>query len=477
MAYVTGFAHDVFVSYAHLDNEAVDGPGWVDILLDRLRQDLQRRLGSRELDIFVDHALIRSNLSLSSQLLDAARSSAALLVVMSPSYLRSSWCDRERRAFLDVVMERVKDGSVFVVHTCDVDREQQPEELRDLTGIKFFTPVEGATRYRRLGEPDPKEPAFFDRISALSGELAEQLGRCRARQHFQPAPQPAKRVFVATATDDLEDREAELRSYLQQAGLEVVPSPQSRYPMTDLAAYEAAVLRELEGSCLFAQLLSTVHGKDLPFAPDKRMPALQHELAQRAKKPVLQWRDRGQAIDGVKDPAHRALLEAAQACGIEEFKRSVTEQALRPPPAPDGKRGNGDGGPAVYLFVNADTRDDRLAREVSDELSKLDVDCYGMEWTGSPAEIRKTLTDNLNRCDGFILVYGEAEPSWVHEQLSEARKATKQRKPPISAMAIFQGPPVGKPELLVRIKNLDLLDCRKGLDAQKLRGFVEHLRK
>jgi hypothetical protein len=43
-------------------------------------------------------------------------------------------------------------------------------------------------------------------------------------------------------------------------------------------------------------------------------------------------------------------------------------------------------------------------------------------------------------------------------------------------MAVFEGPPADKPEIPVTIKNLDVLDCRRGLDPEKLRRFVEHLR-
>lgn len=489
MAYVTGCTFDIFVSYATVDNDASDGGmGWVDVLVDKLRRQLQRRLGGRDLDIFLDHALIRSNLPLSSQLLDAVRSSATLLVVMSPSYLKSAWCDRERRGFLDLVKER-EIGSMFVVHTCPLDRDEQPEEFRDLIGTKFFTPVEGAARYRLLGEPDPNERLFVDRIIALSGELTEQLQRCRAQQgdlprshddgaeppddRCRPAPATGKRVFVAAATDDLEDREAELRSYLMQAGLEVLPSPHSRYPMTDLATYEAAVLHELEGCCLFAQVLSKVHGKDLPFAPGRRLPELQYGLAKRANKPVLQWRDRSQAIDTVQDPAHHALLDAAQACGIEEFKRTVAERALSPPPELEPRLDNS----SVAIFVNADARDHGLALDVSRALAELGVDCYWMPDKGSPTDIRAALEKNVRECDGIILVYGKTEFYWVQEQLRQARKLISVHNSHLSTMAVFEGPPAEKPEIPVTIKNLDVLDCRNGLDLYKLRGFVEHLRK
>lgn len=469
MAHAAGFTYDIFVSYSTIDNDvqAGDGRGWVDVLVDKLRRELTPRLGDRELRIFLDHAAMRSNLPITPQLVDAVRGSATLLVVMSPSYLRSPWCDRERRVFLDAVEARPP-GSMLVVRARPVDRDRQPDEFRDLRGIEFFATVDGPGEHRLLGTPDPNELPFIERIISLAGELAEQLDRIPAAA----GPRTGKRVFVAAATDDLEDREAELRSYLDQAGLDVLPSPQSRYPTTDLATYEAAVLRELAGCCLFAQVLSTVPGRDLAFAHGWRLPALQHALARRAGTPVLQWRDRGQPIDGVRDADHRGLLDAAQACGIDEFKRTVAARALQPPAAPRPPTA-----PQVAIFVNADARDERLALQVSDALADLDVDCYRMPATGSPAHIRAALENNLRGCDGLVLVYGSAEVAWVQSQLQQARRLNTQRDTPLSPIAVFDLPPPEKPDLAVTIRNLDVVNCRGGLDPEQLRRFVEQLRR
>ena len=37
MAFVPGFGNDVFISYSHIDNQSVEGDGWVSDLHKRLR--------------------------------------------------------------------------------------------------------------------------------------------------------------------------------------------------------------------------------------------------------------------------------------------------------------------------------------------------------------------------------------------------------------------------------------------------------
>src|SRR5215472_5211678 len=81
MAYVSGYDHDVFVSYAHAD-EAADASGkWATQFVDCLRGALKLRLGgSEELRIFFDTESLGSNQQL-GEMLTAARRSAVFLAI------------------------------------------------------------------------------------------------------------------------------------------------------------------------------------------------------------------------------------------------------------------------------------------------------------------------------------------------------------------------------------------------------------
>ena len=97
MAFVPGFEHDVFVSYAHFDNEPDSQEiRWVSRFQADLKTALRQRLGT-DPDIFFD------NRSLTNQYLDEllnnARKSAAFLAIMSPSYMKREWTIKELEAF------------------------------------------------------------------------------------------------------------------------------------------------------------------------------------------------------------------------------------------------------------------------------------------------------------------------------------------------------------------------------------------
>lgn len=482
MAYLTSFKHDVFVSYARLDNEpAIEAGGrlwgWVDLLVDKLARELKQRLGTRSVDFWMDHHQIDGNRPLTPEIMTAIQQSGTLLVVMSPGYVNSEWCQRERHAFLTLVKDRVAQGSVFMVRARKVESTLLPDEFSDLLGFPFSTDDPEVGAERPLGIPDPNEKAFVQKIFNLSHQLSEQLNRLRSPS-ATPKPSRANRstskpkvnVYVASSTEDLEEREDELKAYLDQAGYAVLPAV--RYPQAKLVEFEAAMLRDLAQCSAFVQLLSASRGRELDFAPGKRLPILQHEIATGAGVRRLQWRDRGLDVESIRDTEHRALLDAARACGIEEFKRTVVEATSSPPPTTQGQERPAQG---LAVFLNSDAPDRLLAKRVGEAFAQIGVDCFYPLTQGKPDDIRRDLESRLLDCDGLVIVYGDTGPQWIRAQLMQSRKILSLRDRPLAALAILEGPPPEKQELAVTSARLDLLDCRKGIDLGVLRGFVQQL--
>jgi hypothetical protein len=130
----------------------------------------------------------------------------------------------------------------------------------------------------------------------------------------------------------------------------------------------------------------------------------------------------------------------------------------------------------IFVFVATDAPDRRLAEEVARILLEQGVG-YSMPLErGNPEEIRADLEDNLRTCDGLLIIYGETTASWVRSQLRQCRKVVTQREQPLSALAVYEGPPPEKIALDFMLPNLQRLDCRRGLDHSRLRAFVDSLR-
>src|SRR5271165_6028959 len=110
MAYVPGFEHDIFISYAHGDDR-----DWINRLLDRLKPELKRRLGI-EPTIWIDKGDLRSSRDFRQEIPDSVRSSAVFVLLPSPTYIRSPYCvGEECQAYGETIPDKQKRyGDEFV---------------------------------------------------------------------------------------------------------------------------------------------------------------------------------------------------------------------------------------------------------------------------------------------------------------------------------------------------------------------------
>ena len=107
MGYVHPDRPDLFVSYAHADDQLdpVKKDQWVSKLVGALEIRLKERL-SDEVDIWRDRTDLAGNAPLTDALDRDVGRSATLLVVLSHRYLGSEWTRREREVFQKVVADR-----------------------------------------------------------------------------------------------------------------------------------------------------------------------------------------------------------------------------------------------------------------------------------------------------------------------------------------------------------------------------------
>ena len=103
MAYVPTFEHDIFISYAHADNEAGER---VSAFHRDLVQRLTTRLGARTFHkpqdwVFFDRLGLNAGDGFSPKLERSARRSAVMISLISPNYLQAPFCIRETEWFLE----------------------------------------------------------------------------------------------------------------------------------------------------------------------------------------------------------------------------------------------------------------------------------------------------------------------------------------------------------------------------------------
>ena len=273
-------------------------------------------------------------------------------------------------------------------------------------------------------------------------------------------------MFLAEVTDDLEQRRDNMKRYLAQAGINVLPNRTYRLVRED---FERSCLNDLEKCSAFVQLLGPFAGKRLPDVPDG-FGWLQLELAKRQKAlPVLQWRDPALDPASVDIPLQRALLEGehVQAVPFEDFKRSVVTTVKRkatPPPAQPATESE-----ASLVFINADAADAADAEMIQNALGNR----FGLltplrlcQLDAKSAAIKENEKFNMVSFDALVILYGGAPPDWVASQqrlyLRLKPGRAKQKK---SLIFLAEGPPKPKAPLPIRLPGMITVPIDKVVDA------------
>ncbi len=456
--YVPRYRHDIFVSYAHVDNEPLAGPEtrWVTNLITGLKPLLGQKLGRADAySLWMDYEL-RGHEALTPHILEQLQDAALLLLILSPGYLASEWCRRELSSF---VARAGKDaGRLFVIEREPLER---PEELRDILGYKFWV-RNAAHAPRTLGVPKVSydEFEFYQRLDELARHIVDKLRQLRAQGDnptvITPKPTPSTpesahraTVFLAEVTDDLHELRAEVESYLQQHNIQVLPSTLYYYP--GAAELRQAIDADLQESTLFVQLLSAT----IPRRPaGMSTPQIQYAAAQAVEGlPILQWRDRKVDLAAIMDPAQRAFLDSATVVvtGLEEFKQYIVQQleAIETKKRLEEERRKREESlkqtmPAAALsgdtlvFINTGPEDLTLALEIGEILKE---EGFGFSLplleNISPAEKRQDLEENLLDCDAVIVLYANTALPWVREQLRYCRRMQGRRDRPVKIIAVF----------------------------------------
>lgn len=199
MSYLgTPFEHDLFISYSH----GADGDGnallkpWSVAFVGELQKELRldRRFRT-ELKIFIDASHragdgIDPMDGLTPQLQEQISGSGILVVLMSPDYLASGWCSRERDWWsqAQVQLGLPMDKRIAVVHI-QPTREKWPAVLCDpqgepLLGFRAYDDPGPGLEPRPIGWFDVQGgsvPRLGEMLRGIVGSLSLKLDELRAR--------------------------------------------------------------------------------------------------------------------------------------------------------------------------------------------------------------------------------------------------------------------------------------------------------
>ena len=191
MPFARGYQHDIFVSYAHVDDQVGPGAnrGWVTTLVSGVKLGLGERLGRADsFSLWLDRQLA-GNKPLTAEIRQLLRDSALLLVILSPGYVKSDWCGLEVQAFLAGMDAPEKEqGRVFIVERLQLDGAGRPAGFPEAAGYRFWGADEN--ELPRVLSPVPPvfmEALYQERLNKLVADLTGALESVNTVSRKYPA--------------------------------------------------------------------------------------------------------------------------------------------------------------------------------------------------------------------------------------------------------------------------------------------------
>ncbi len=513
MAYVSGFDHDIFVSYALVDDAIRPGiaRGWVTSFIRTLEVSLSVAIGRLgRLEPWWDQSHLAENQPLDKQIEQALERTACLVVILSPGFLESPWCPKELDTFQKAISKQGRsDSRIFVVDLGSVTDQQKRAIFSNYKPFDLWI-MDDKKRRRPMGFPEPNgkdHPDFYDAVQYLAERIKEEFDHLKqagvsyvkqnqatlsqASNLVAATPEPALTgpvVYVAETSDDLSGARKQLVAFLESHQFRVALGGRNA---VEFESWKEAALKELAGATCFVQMLGMYPGRELKGAHNGIV-RLQHDLAVESGKKVIQWRAPDLLSREFEDANHFDFVKNATAieCPLEAFKWDVKRVAALPPPEKNVEKvaeirssrpGDEDTlEETLTVFIHGGIEDNEQTEWLAKELTNLNCSVSSTLTSGEPASIREDTEANLMKCDVLIVLYGKVPPEWVRAQFRTfprifPKRDRLGRTKQLKALAICNGEPSDKPPLGIKVPGLKSINLAKA-NSRSLAKWVDELR-
>ncbi len=489
------FEQDLFISYAHIDNEPIPPfEGWISRFHETLEAFVSMRLGGR-VNIWRDGKL-NGNDVFSDEIIDQFQKTAILVSILSPRYVQSEWCSREMREFCEVANRSLgvvvnNQSRVFKVIKTPVDGEETlPEIARQILGYEFYTMEKGKA-------PLELDPAYGDKfaqaynrkIGQLAWDIKELLEKLRSANvpasEQQEDRSQLNRVYLAECSYNRAQEREKIESELKAFGYQVVPT--TMIPK-DEDAHRAAV-RELLADCdLSIHLIGDSYGA-VPDGPSRKSGVvIQNEIAAEFSntnglKRLIWLPETTEPDDQLQSDFVEALhsdentqFGADLITGdFEHFKTAIHSslKALTQQDKPVEEGITSD--KLVYLICNQADRKQTVA--LRKWLRQNDIEVETPAFEGDAEAVRKGNETLLARCTGLIVYYGTGSEAWKRSIDDDLKKIFAYRKGRElkARITYLADPPTADKEDLIDMEEPNLITGYGDFDRSKLSEFLDRL--
>ena len=501
MAFTPGYAYDIFISYAHVDNLAFPGQadGWIKQFYDNLNLMLAKRAGRLGLvNFWWDNKKLDGSVLFDSSIEEGIKESAIMICLNSPGYIASTYCQQEldtfyKQAETDKVGLKVGNRSrILNVLLNNIPFEQWPKELSGTSGFPFH---------------DAKEQEDFgDTVETVSPEFKTQMQNIRDAvwnllNDFQktvvPVALPTQagevktddsfKIYLGEVADTLRSPRKRIITELEKKGYTVLAGVP---PPDEATAHEQATNDSLKKADISIHLLDEYAGREIVDEAGIWYPQKQVELALLTGKAQMIWMPAETDITTVEEEKYKTFLEGIETgkSGVKTYEfvrgsKSTLAQDIidfaeqvkarhQQKTVDTGK---------ISVLLDTHFNDQLYALDLSRTLIENQVQPFINPQEDDPRKNMNLMGDRLSQVKKLIFLYGSVSKDWVLERMSAALQLIITNNYPIEDFFIYMAPPhkeSGDISLNQRLLKVNVINSsdNTSMTQDQLKHFIQSIK-
>lgn len=286
MAYTSGYKHDIFISYAHDDNEVPEGEtGWVSQFHDYLKNWLTERRHLKKMKIWFDDNALQGNTAFDKAIQKSIEQSALFFVIHSQNYQDSAYCKKELDWFHNHNNSSPNgvmlgdESRIFNILINNIHYNDWPEALAGVgdqktSGFALHDAQEDAD----FGYPTLPRKELFDRqmrkLVEATVSILDAMPKAQHQNHNQvETAESGPKIFLADVADTLQPFRKRLINEIKTNDETAIILP-SMPPPYEAQEHQQELTKKLEQASLSIHLLDQWPGRTVDGMEDRTFPQL-----------------------------------------------------------------------------------------------------------------------------------------------------------------------------------------------------------
>ena len=505
------FQKDIFISYAHIDDESLiaSQKGWITEFHRALDIRLAQLLGRRP--VILRDLSLQGNHIFDQQIVSQFSQVAVMISILTPRYAKSDWCVREVNEFYETCQQNVgfslqNRSRIFKVIKTPVRTEMHPEKIQNVLGYEFYNTDPNTGRIKEFGQVfgQQSEIAYWEKLDDLANDICSFLEGIESINSTTSAavahavdatsgtlaPNKRKKIYLAESSYDTQEFRDSIKRELQDQNYILFPNKQ--LPLV-APVLHAEVTNFMQDADLSIHLLGSGYGV-VPEGTRKSIVEIQNDIASSlsaAKNlPRLIWLpennmstdDRQQAFLNKLENGKEGIAGAdLVVSSLEDFKSIISdklkrleEEKKKPelvamqnmlPIAGEKK--------SKLIYLICDMQDMDLIKSLEDALYEGGHEVIIPIFDGDESQIREDHIENLKMCDAAIIFYGNATELWLRSKMRDFLKINGYgREKPLDTKAVYLSVPDNASKQRFRSVEAEVINGINEIPTEKINNLL-----